>query len=122
MKNPFGVLLVIGFYSSFFIIPWLIRIISKFLETKKYRAKLAKITPQLKVISIEELSSGLLSTKESYLSLVGLLRQRYGIGGEDEQVKDIRKYTEEEADYRRSIRRPSDRAHRRKHRRYRRYY
>jgi hypothetical protein len=116
------ILYIVGFYGSIYIIAWLIRTISKFLEIRKYKAKLKKITPQLKTISTEELSSELLSIKESYLPLVDLLRQRYRIGGEDEQVKDIYKYAEEEADYRRSMRKPPERTRRRKYKRYRRYY
>jgi hypothetical protein len=121
MEYFFGVLIVIGFYSSFLIIPWFIRVISKFIETRKYKAKLEKITPQIEAINTEELSSELISAKESYLSLGGLLQERYGICGEDEQIKDISTYTEEEANYRRGMRKPPERTHRRKYRRYRRY-
>jgi hypothetical protein len=122
MKNLFSVLIIIGFYSSFLIIPWFIREITKFIETRKYKAKLKKITPQIEAINTEELSSELISAKESYLSLGGLLQGRYGICGEDEQKKDISTYTEEEANYRRKIRKPSEETHRRRYRQYRRYY
>ncbi len=122
MELLYFILFIVGVYVSFCIIAWLIRTIFKFLETIKYRSKLKKITPQLEAISIEELSSQLLSIKESYLSLADLLRQRHRIGGENEQVKDINEYIKEEADYRRSIRKSPKRTHRRKYRRYRRYY
>jgi hypothetical protein len=101
MKDAFGVFVIIGFWCSLLMISWIVRTISKFLEIIKYKAKLKKITPQVKAINTEELSSELISAKESYSSLVNLLQKRYGVLGEDEQVNDISKYIEETRKYRR---------------------
>jgi len=108
----------VGFYAVLATIGWLIKEVGKFLETRRYKAKLKKITPQIDSINIEELSSKLLTIKQSYLSLIELLQRKYKIREKKEHVKTIHQYVQEEADYRRSKRKPAKRTYRRKRRRY----
>lgn len=119
-------LYVIGLYIAFFtalaVIVWFVGVIGKFLETRKYKKKLRKLTPQLAAINMEELFSKLSDVKESYSTLMELLQERYKLSGEDEQVKTIEQYVQEEANYRRSKRRKPLKSHRRKYGRRRRWY
>ena len=116
------ILYIIGFYILLIIIGWIIKKIGKFLETRRYRAKLEKLTPQLEAIDTKELATNVLAIRESYSSLMKLLESNYKVSNEEEQVKSIYQYVQEEANYRRSKRKPPKRSHGRKYRRYRRYY
>jgi len=115
-------LFVIGFYALLIIIPLIIKEICRFLETRKYKIKLEKLTPQVEAIDTKELSLRLSAVKESYSSLKELLGHNFKDSTEEEQVKSIYQYVQEEADYRRSKRKPPKRSSRRKYRRYGRYY
>jgi hypothetical protein len=99
----------------------LIKAIANFLKTRKYKAKLKKLTPQIYAIDIDELSSKLTVIKQSYLLLDKLLQEDYVIRDKEEQ-KSIDQYVQEEAHYRKSIRRPTKKSRRRKYTGYRRYY
>lgn len=117
-----GLLYVIGFYILLIIIGWLVKKIGKFLETRRHRIKLEKLTPQLEAIDTKELASKVSATRESYSSLMKLLESNYKVSKEEEQVKSIYEYVQEEANYRKSKRKPPKKSHRRKYRKYRRYY
>jgi len=117
-----GLLYVIGFYILLIIIGWLVKKIGKFLETRRYRIKLEKLTPQLETIDTKELTSKVLAIRESYSSLMKLLESNYKVSKEEEQVKSIYQYVQEEANYRGSKRKPPKRPYGRKYRRYRKYY
>jgi len=101
MKDLLEEYLPIIIFLSFILGPYLIVktsiIISKFRETRKYKAKLKQIAPQIESINIEELSAKLLSTKEAYLELMNQIQQRYGAA--EEVWKDARTYKDEETVY-----------------------
>lgn len=101
---------------------WFVGVIGKFLERRKYIKKLRKLTSQLAAIDMEELFSKLSEVKESYFALIELLQERYKLTDEDEQVKTIEQYVQEEANYRRSKRRKPLKSYRRKYGRRRRWY
>jgi hypothetical protein len=90
-------LVLIGFWCGLFFIIWIIRTISKFLETLKYKTKLKKIAPRIKSINTEKLSAELLSIEKSYSELINKIQKRYGAA--DEQWTNIRRYQEEKALY-----------------------
>lgn len=115
-------LYLIGFFALLIIIGWIFKKVGEFLETRKYKIKLEKLTPQVEAIDTKELSLRLSEVKESYSSLKELLGHNFKVSTEDEQVKSIYQYVQEEADYRRSKRKPPKRSIRRKYRRYGRYY
>ncbi|MBW1932743.1 MAG: hypothetical protein JRI56_06960 [Deltaproteobacteria bacterium] len=117
-----GLFYVIGFYILLIIIGLLLKKIGQFLETRRYRIKLEKLTPQLEAIDTKELAAKVLAIRESYFSLMKLLESNYKISKEEEQVKTISQYVQEEANYRRSKRKPPKRPYGRKHRTHRSYY
>jgi hypothetical protein len=110
--------IIVGFYFAVAIAGWLIKEVEKFRETRRYKAKLKNITPQIDSINIEELFSKLSTIKQSYLSLQRLLERKYKVSEKNENVKAVYQYAQEEADYRRSKRKPAKKTYRRKRRRY----
>jgi uncharacterized membrane protein YgaE (UPF0421/DUF939 family) len=108
MEGFFLILVIIGLYTTVLVVTYIVEAISKLLEIRKYKAKLKKIAPQLKTIDIEKLSAKMSSVKTNYLSLEKFLRQHYKVGNEEES-KDICKYVQKEANYRRRIRKSRQR-------------
>ncbi|MHC4394509.1 MAG: hypothetical protein ACYS1A_02525 [Planctomycetota bacterium] len=117
-----GLFYIIGFYILLIIIGWLVKKIGKFLETRRYMIKLEKLTPQLEAIDAKELASKVSAIRKPYSLLMKLLESNYKVNKEEEQVKSINQYVQEEANYRRSKRKPPKRIHGKKYGRYRRYY
>lgn len=109
---------ILGFYFAVAILGWLLKEVEIFLETRRYKSKLKNITPQINSINIEELHSKLSTIKHSYLPLSELLQRKHKIREKKEHVKSIYQYVEEEAEYRKSQRKPAKKTYRRKHRRY----
>jgi hypothetical protein len=111
-------LYLIGFFGLLIIISWIIKKVGEFLEERKYKIKLDKLTPKIGGIDKNELVSKLSDLKETYSSLKDLLDRNYNIRNEDGQAKSIYEYVKEEANYRRKKRKPRKRTSGRKYRRY----
>lgn len=115
------VLYLIGFCVGVIVIVWLIRAFRNFLETRKYKDKLRKLAPQINAVDVNELSTDLSKVHTSYYLLKKMLRETHMICDDEEQMKSIYQFVQEEAQYRRSKRKPRKKSYRRKYRSYRRY-
>ena len=121
VRNTMEVLYLIGFCVGVIVIVWLIRAFRNFLETRKYKDKLRKLTPQINAVDVNELSTDLSKVHTSYYLLKKMLRETHMICDDEEQMKSIYQFVQEEAQYRRSKRKPRKKSYRRKYRSYRRY-
>lgn len=108
-------LYLIGFFVAIWVIGWIFKVVGEFLEIRKYKIKLKKITPQLEAMNIEALIARFSEIKSTYSELVEHLQNKYKIYKEKEQVKTITQYVNEEAKYRRGKRKPAKRTHRKKY-------
>ena len=121
MEDFYVIGFIVGVYLFFGSIAWLINKVGEYRETRRYMAKLKKMAPQLDMIDVEELTTKVIAIKESYSCTLKQLQNQYSISDEDEDDKNIYKYIQNEANYRRSKRKPPTKAYRRYRRRYSRY-
>lgn len=115
------ILYLIGFYVIVVLIGLLVKGIKLFIEERRYQRKLLELAPQVETIDIEELSLQLNNKEKEHLGLIKLLQSNYKFIGNCEEAKTIERYVQEEANYRRSKRKPRTKNYRRRHRTYGRY-
>jgi hypothetical protein len=114
-------LYVIGFFVLLWFIVWVAKKLYEFVQTAKYKKKLRRLAPQLESIKVNQLFSKLSEVKEAHQQLSEILYCRYRISCDEEHVKVIEEYVKEEANYRRSKRKPARRKSRVRYYRYGRY-
>jgi len=111
----------IGLYAVLSVIRLVFRLLCEFIETRRYMRRLEDLRPQIDAIDYEGMAKAVSEFKENHVSLREILDDKYCIRS-GEHVKGIGQYVQEEAAYRRSVRKPARRSTRSRHRRYRRYY
>lgn len=122
-----GCLFVIVPFALLFLIAWLADVLPKFVETRRYRAKLKRLKPQLEAIDRSDLRSRFSVLQDNCASSVEQLRRKYNLGEHDTEIP-IHLYVERDASYQKTRSKASGKKKRRvktyKKRpwRYRRYY
>jgi len=113
------ILLFIGGYIFLGIAVWIIKQIQIFIETIQYTTKLNKLSPAITELDIDSYSARFNRIIVDYDNIIKLLQSKFHICQEKiEANKSVDQYIHDEAQLRRSLRKPAKRSRSRHYSRY----